>query len=77
MLGLVIGETKFEPLDGRDKEVAQVTLMFHVEQLREIYKHVKACYVETGFGGNFLLYFSRATSRTEMAAGVTPDIREA
>ena len=73
----MIGETKSEPLGGRDKEVAQVTVMFHVEQLREMHKHVKACYVETGFAGNFLLCFSRATSRTDMAAGVIPDIREA
>jgi hypothetical protein len=37
----MIGETRTKRLCGRDKEVAQVTVMFHVEQLREMRNNVK------------------------------------
>ena len=39
--GLLFGETDPEPFGGRNKELAQGTLMFHVEQLREMIKEVK------------------------------------
>ena len=38
----MIGEIRTKRLCGRDKEVAQVALMFHVEQLREMGNNVKA-----------------------------------
>jgi hypothetical protein len=38
---LLFGETDPEPFCGRNKELAQGTLMFHVEQLREMIKEVK------------------------------------
>jgi hypothetical protein len=41
LLGLLFGETDPEPFGGCSKEVAQGTLMFHVEQLREMTKEVK------------------------------------
>ena len=39
--GLLFGETDPEPFGRRNKELAQGTLMFHVEQLREMIKEVK------------------------------------
>jgi len=38
---LFFGEADTEPVGGRNKELAQGTLMFHVEQLREMIKEVK------------------------------------
>ena len=87
LTGLLFGETDTKPAGGRDKELAQGTLMFHVEQLREMRKEVKSLYEETGSvsraaetasrGEDFLLCFSRATSSTEIAAGVIPEILDA
>ena len=37
----MFGESDPEPFGGRNKELAQGTLMFHVEQLREMIKEVK------------------------------------
>ena len=48
LTGLLFGETDAEPAGRRDKELAQGTLMFHVEQLREMRKEVKPLYGETG-----------------------------
>ena len=39
--GLMFGESDPEPFGGRNKELAQGTLMFHVEQLREMIREVK------------------------------------
>ena len=41
LTGLLFGETDPEPFGGCNKELAQGTLMFHVEQLREMIKEVK------------------------------------
>jgi hypothetical protein len=76
--GLLVGETDAQPIRGCDEELAQGTLMFHVEQLRETGQEVKGSYRGKGRGDvDILLCFSRATSKTEMAAGVTPEIRDA
>jgi hypothetical protein len=84
--GLLVGETDAQPIGGLNKELAQGTLMFHVEHLREMREEVKGSYSEEGrwveneldwFMVDILLCFSRATSNTEMAAGVTPDMRDA
>jgi len=37
----MFGESDPKPFGGRNKELAQGTLMFHVEQLREMIKEVK------------------------------------
>lgn len=42
LIGLLFGETDTEPVGGRDKELAQGMLVFHVEQLRQIRKEVKS-----------------------------------
>lgn len=87
LAALLVGEIDAQPIRGCDKELAQGTLMFHVEQLREMAQEVKTSYRnrESPSGEHeasraivdFLLCFSRATSSTEMAAGVTPEIRDA
>src|SRR5262245_11711003 len=41
LTGLFFGETDAKFVCGREKELAQDTLMFHVEQLREMRKEVK------------------------------------
>jgi len=40
--GLLIGEPNAKPIGGRDEELAQDTLLFHVEHLRQTAKEVKA-----------------------------------
>jgi hypothetical protein len=42
LTGLLFGETDTEPVGGRDKELAQGMLVFHVEQLRQMRKEVKS-----------------------------------
>jgi hypothetical protein len=42
--GLLVGETDAQPIGGFDKELAQGTLMFHVEHLREMLQEVKGSY---------------------------------
>jgi len=42
LTGLLFGETNTEPVGGRDKELAQGMLVFHVEQLRQMRKEVKS-----------------------------------
>ena len=37
----MLGETDVEPFGGRNKELVQGTLLFHVEHLREMIKEVK------------------------------------
>lgn len=44
MLSLLVGEVEAELMCGCNKELAQRTLMFHVEQLRETPQEVKACF---------------------------------
>ena len=48
MLSLLIGETDVKPFGGRDKELVQGTLLFHVEHLREMTKEVKDHFTERG-----------------------------
>ena len=43
--GLMFGETDVKPFGGGDKELVQGTFLFHVEQLREMAKEVKADFV--------------------------------
>ena len=47
-LNLLVGEVEIELMCGCKKELAQSTLMFHVEQLRETPQEVKACFRMNG-----------------------------
>jgi hypothetical protein len=51
--GLLIGEADAKPSGGRDKEVAQGTLLFHVEQIRETAQEVNSaiCFYGQTEGG--------------------------
>ena len=89
----MLGEADVKRSRGCDKELVQGTLLFHVEQLREMTKEVKGhfakrgthygetefdvTYVDVSLSRGFRWNLSRATSSTEIAAGVTPEIRDA
>ena len=44
----MLGETDVKRSRGRNKELVQGTLLFHVEQLREMIKEVKAHFTKVG-----------------------------